>query len=148
MQSENVSTFPVPLENYTQEAHGDGYAVVAKTGASWRQLLPAHRLPVIAKTPIMVALGVYMAGGQFSQLRVALTMIITAALWTVLYAINESTDLAQEHQVRVAGKMRLLLFGVCTLICAGAFWLSPIVGVLCLLMAGGQTGVLRTTRSA
>ncbi len=138
MQSENVSTFQASLETYTQESDGSGYAVVAGKEASWRQLLPSHRLPVIAKTPILVAVGVYMAGGQFNQLRVALTMIVTAALWTVLYAINESTDLAREHQVRVAGKKRLLLFGACTLVCAGAFWLSPLAGGVCLLMAGGQ----------
>ncbi len=133
MQSENFSPFSISLES-----HAHSYAVVDANRATWAQLLPAHRLPVIAKTPIMVALGVYMAGGQFNQPGVGLTMIVTAALWTILYAINEATDLMHEHQMLVARKMRLLLLTSCGVVCASAGCLSLKLGGLCLLMALGQ----------
>lgn len=133
MQSENTSPFSVSLES-----HAHGYAVVASSHAAWADLLPAHRLPVIAKTPIMVALGAYMAGGQFNQRSVVVTMIVTAALWTILYAINEATDLMQEHQMPVARKMRLMLLCLCAVVCMIAGCLSLKLGGLCLLMALGQ----------
>ena len=133
MQSEHTSTFPASLESPTH-----GYAVIEDNRASWGRLLPAHRLPVIAKTPIMVALGVYMAGGQFNQSGVTATMVVTAALWTTLYAINEATDLMQEHQMLVSRKIRLLLLTLCGSACIAAGLLSLKVGALCLLMMLGQ----------
>ena len=76
----------------------------------------------------MVALGVYMAGGQFDQPRMIATMTIAAALWTLLYAVNEASDLMQEHQMRVSRKTRLLLLSLCAVVCAGAVHLSPMFG--------------------
>lgn len=133
MPSENISTFSASLETHTS-----GYAVVAANQATWRELLPAHRLPVIAKTPLMVAVGVYMTGGTFSSWGVTLTMLVTAGLWTVLYALNEATDLSKEHHAVVPESAWRVLFGACAVVCAIAFWLSPKVGGLCLTMALGQ----------
>jgi hypothetical protein len=132
MQRETTPSFSPTIE--TQHA----YAVVSPQEATWRQLLPVHRLAVIAKTPITVAMGVYMSGGRFATPAVILTMLATGALWAVLYAINEATDLRLEHHVPVPRAMRLLLSALCIGVCVVAALVSPALGGLCTAMALGQ----------
>jgi hypothetical protein len=63
---------------------------------TWRQLLPGHRIPVISKTPLLVAVGAYWAGGASSGRGLWLSMALASALWAVLYALNELTDAVLE----------------------------------------------------
>src|SRR5579871_5261800 len=72
-----------------------------RNGAVWRQLLPTHRLSVVAKTPVLVALGLFLAGGRFVWGTVGWTLVLAAALWGVLYALNEAYDLAYEDGYEV-----------------------------------------------
>src|SRR5262245_41724604 len=88
------------------------YALVQARAASWRRILPSHRIPVIAKTPLMVALGVYLAGGDLGTRAVALTMALTALLWAALYALNEATDLRLEQRLNVPRALPLALGAV------------------------------------
>lgn len=105
---------------------------------SWLALLPAHRRPVLAKTPLLIALGVYLAGGRLETRPVLLTMALATALWAVLYALNESTDLQQESGILVGRRVQALLFLLPVLICLAAACLSPHLGLLFALMTVGQ----------
>lgn len=133
MQPETISSL-----SSSADAHIPGYALTAAQSVGWRQLLPSHRLPVIAKTPFMVALGVYIAGGRFDNPSVGKTMLLAGALWAALYALNEATDLALEQNLIVPLSARQLLYALCITICVAAVWLSPALGLLCVLMAVGQ----------
>lgn len=63
---------------------------------TWRQLLPADRLPVVAKTPVLVVLGASCARGVDNARGVWLSMALAAALWVMLYALNECSDAVLE----------------------------------------------------
>ncbi|HZO90880.1 MAG TPA: hypothetical protein VFB38_21315 [Chthonomonadaceae bacterium] len=106
--------------------------------ATWRHFLPAHRLPVIAKTPVLVALGVYLGGGRFDRLAVGGALGLSAALWAALYALNESTDLIHEQGYTVRQSVRRTLFALPLALCLLAALLSPLLSLLFLLMAAGQ----------
>jgi hypothetical protein len=103
-----------------------------------RQLLPAHRLPVVAKTPMLVAAGVYLSRGQFHSLAVGVTMILSAGLWASLYALNESTDIILEQRNHVSKSAQMLVFALPALFCFLAGWVSPYLFVLFALMTIGQ----------
>jgi hypothetical protein len=102
------------------------------------QLLPTHRLHVIAKTPLLVALGVYLAGGQFRTPAVWMTMALAAALWAALYALNESTDLRHEQGQAIAPRTQGILFALPLALCLSAALISPWLCLLFLLMTAGQ----------
>jgi hypothetical protein len=112
--------------------------VVRGRTAKWRQLLPTHRLPVIAKTPIMILVGVYVSGGPFESREVLLTMLVAACLWTVLYALNESTDLVAEEGYLIEWRVKALLILLCFGICGVGGILSARLSLLLTLMAVGQ----------
>jgi hypothetical protein len=114
------------------------YALVQVRAASLRQLLPSHRLPVIAKTPILILVGVYIADGEITSRQVLLTMLLAACLWTVLYAVNEATDLVAEHGYRVEPQTRVGLIASAAGICLIGAAVSPNLGLLLTLMALGQ----------
>ena len=133
MQSETTS----PLTSAT-EIHALAHTPAAMPAAEWRRLLPAHRLPVIAKTPFMIALGVYISGGRFDNPTVGKTMLLGGALWAVLYALNEATDLTLEQHLHVPLLARQTLYALCAALCLCAAWLSPTLGLLFGMMAVGQ----------
>ncbi len=133
MQPETISSL-----SSSNDAHTTAYALTAAPAVGWWQLLPSHRLPVIAKTPFMVALGVYIAGGRFDNPAVGKTMILAGALWAALYALNEATDLTLEQNLTVSLLARQLLYSLCVAICIAAARLSLALGLLCVLMAVGQ----------
>src|SRR5579862_3592256 len=117
----------------------ENYAPAGAHRVMWAQLLPQHRLTVIAKTPMLVAVGVYAAGGRFTTVPVALTLLVTAGLWAVLYAVNEATDLqGEQHQV-VDFRVRALLAALCAAIVAAG---AAVTLRLALLMAGMVAGQL------
>lgn len=110
-----------------------------RTGVlSWLALLPAHRRPVLAKTPLLIAVGVFLAGGRLETRPVLLTMALATALWALLYALNESTDLQQESGILVERRIQILLFLLPIGICLAAACLSPHLGLLFSLMTVGQ----------
>lgn len=106
--------------------------------AEWSQLLPAHRLPVIAKTPLIVALGIYLTGGRFDTLACWQTMGLAAALWTVLYALNEATDLEDERGLFIAGNRKAALLVAGLAVCLAGFSVSVSLMLLFVLMTAGQ----------
>jgi hypothetical protein len=120
------------------EVAREPYALVKVRAASWRQLLPSHRLPVIAKTPILILVGVYIADGDFTSRQVLLTMLLAACLWTVLYAVNEATDLIAEQGYRVEPGTRAIFVVTGIGICLLGTAVVPRLGLLLTLMALGQ----------
>src|SRR5579863_6548424 len=116
----------------------DRFAVVQPRRAEWRQFLPKHRLPVIAKTPIMILVGVYVSRGPFESRAVLLTMLLAAGLWTALYALNEATDLVGEQGYTIDRRTKGVLILLCAGICAAGSALSPRLGLLLTLMSAGQ----------
>src|SRR2546430_1538452 len=106
--------------------------------APWRHLFPSHRLPVLAKTPVLIALGAYLAGGHFQLRTVGATMVVAALLWVALYALNEAADLAIEQRLLVGRSVMPLLLGTTLAVSAASACLSPHLAVLLLLMTAGQ----------
>jgi hypothetical protein len=113
-------------------------AIVHRRAAAWAQLLPAHRRTVLAKTPLLVALGLYLAGGHFAAPAVWRTMALAAALWAALYALNESTDLVHEHGLTIGAAMQATLFVLPAALCLLAACLAPMLALLFALMTLGQ----------
>ncbi len=93
--------------------------------ADWKDVLPGHRMPVVAKTPLIIAVGVYLSGGSFADNGVAGTMLLAAALWGVLYAFNEATDVTAEESAVVSRPIWWTLHTLTALLCAA----STIYGV-------------------
>jgi len=100
--------------------------------------MPSHRLLAVAKTLILVALGVHLAGGDFQRPTVWLTLLLGGLLWSALYALNEYTDLVAERGYRPHRGLCALLVTVPLLISAGAGSLSPTLLALFLAMIAGQ----------
>lgn len=103
-----------------------------------QHLLPTHRVPVVVKTPLLIALGVYLAGGRFDSPAVGLTMVFASALWAILYAINEATDLQQEKGLPVQHRALVWLTLLCCSLCFGAFFVSSLLAPLLMAMTVGQ----------
>ena len=114
------------------------YALARPHQAEWQQILPGHRLPVIVKSLLIVALGVYLSGGPLETQAVETTMALTAVLWAVLYALNESTDLIFEHRLLVPKYLPAGLLALAILLCLSAAFLSPALSLLLGLMIAGQ----------
>lgn len=132
-----ASKLHAPLREL-REAEREQFAVARLRHADWRQMLPAHRLPVLAKTPLLVALGLYLAGGRLAAPHVGATMLLATLLWTILYILNEATDLALEQHCRVGrGRFAALLAGA-AMVCLLAGRLEPRLGLLFALMTLGQ----------
>ena len=116
------STFPMTIPPpATTEPAARVLAVVplrvAERIATWRDILPAHRMPVVAKTPLIIAVGVYLSGGSFAENGVAITMLLAAALWGVLYAFNEATDVTAEESAIVPRPILFTLHSLVILLC-------------------------------
>jgi hypothetical protein len=124
-----------PLESSTALPSS---AVAQRRPITGRQLLPSYRLTVIAKTPMMIALGLYMAGSHLSSPGTVATMVLASLLWGALYAVNESTDLLLEKNFWMEPRAQQALLALPLLICLLAAWVSPLLGVLFLLMTVGQ----------
>lgn len=93
--------------------------------ATWRDILPAHRMPVVAKTPLIIAVGVYLSGGSFAANGVVVTMLLAAMLWGTLYALNEATDVTVEESAIVPRHIWITLHSLVILLCVA----STIYGV-------------------
>ncbi len=106
--------------------------------AEWQQLLPGHRVPVVVKTPLLIALGVYLAGGRFNSPGIEWTMLFSSVLWIVLYAVNEATDLNQEKGLLVQRQTMPWLTLLCFCLCFIAILVSPLLALLLLVMTVGQ----------
>jgi len=115
----------------------ESYPFATAQYASWRQLLPAHRLPVLAKTPLLIAVGLYLSGASFDLRSSGLTMVLTVALWAALYAVNEATDLELEHGLHIRRQTRASLRALVAALCAASVLLSwPLAGLLALMAVG------------
>jgi hypothetical protein len=108
--------------------------------ASWQQIVPGHRLPVVTKTLVLVALGVYVTGGSFESRQVWLAMGLAAGLWAALYTFNEATDKVAEEGLSLAPTMWSLLLGLPMALCLISFWVSPTLCLWLSLMFLGQWG--------
>ena len=95
-------------------------------------------MATVTKTPLLVALGIYLSGGTFDLRAFGLTSVLAAALWAVLYALNESYDLALESDCVVSRKKRAILYAAAAAIVAASALLSPWLLVLFVLMCAGQ----------
>ncbi|HLK57599.1 MAG TPA: hypothetical protein VKU00_13625 [Chthonomonadaceae bacterium] len=110
---------PEPTETFTEAV-----AQERTRTASWRQLFPSHRLPVLSKTPLLIALGLTLTGGRFDPRTVGTTMVLFALLWADLYALNEATDLELEQGLQVPRRYLIPLYLLPCLLCIGALCLS------------------------
>ena len=100
--------------------------------------MPSHRLPVIAKTPFLVMLGYYLAGGTFEGSAIYVTMLLVSSLWALLYMLNEAYDLEIETHGAVSPQTQRVLIGLCLVICIVSAWFSPPLALLQSLMLIGQ----------
>ena len=114
------------------------YAVAPCRVASWRQVLPGHRLPVVSKTALIIALGVYLSGGTFRGVTVGLTLLLGAALWFDLYVLNEATDLICEQKMQVPRPVLAFLFTMPFLLCFAAYRVFPLLALPFGLMVASQ----------
>ena len=103
-----------PLAPEPAEQFAEAIASVRTHAVTWRQLFPTHRLPVLSKTPLLIALGLTLTGGQFELRTVGGAMLLFSLLWASLYALNEATDLALEQGKNVP---RSFYFALCLLPC-------------------------------
>jgi hypothetical protein len=106
--------------------------------AAARQLLPLHRLTVIAKTPLLVALGLYMSGGRFAWGTVGATLALASLMWGALYAVNEAFDLTLEEGYVVPRATIAGLVACVVAICGVAYVVSPTLALLFGIMTAGQ----------
>lgn len=106
--------------------------------ANWRQVVPTHRLPVASKTTVLVAVGAYISGSSLSDLRVWLSMAFASLLWTVLYILNEATDVEAEQGLFVQPLLWRSIVGLLWVLCLGAAFVSPLLSLLLSLMFLGQ----------
>jgi hypothetical protein len=93
---------------------------------------------VIAKTPLMVAVGLYLSEARFAPGAAGLTLALSAALWAALYALNEATDLTLERGLTVSPRMRAFLFAPVCAVCLATAFLSLPLASLFMWMAAGQ----------
>ncbi len=114
------------------------YALAPRRAASWRQILPGHRLPVVSKTALLIALGVCLSGGAFHGRVVAETILLAALLWCDLYILNEATDLICEQKMRVARPVLAFLFTLPFLLCCAAYAVFPPLALPFGLMTASQ----------
>ena len=114
------------------------YAIAARRPASWRQILPGHRLPVVSKTALLIALGVYLSGGTFQGATVGVTMLLGALLWFDLYILNEATDLTCEEKMQVPRPVMALLFVIPFGLCIAAYCVFPSLALPFGLMVASQ----------
>ncbi len=97
-------------------------------------VLPRHRIPVIFKSPALLALGVYLTGGSTTARPVLTAMVLLSLLWAVLYSLNEWSDVRSEQNIRVPEWELAALLLICTLLCKAAGEISWKLGTLFLLM--------------
>src|SRR6185369_14791244 len=131
------ATPTTPYES-TVEASRIFPATAARRRASTRQLLPIHRLTVITKTPLLVALGVYMSGAHFAWPTIGATLVLSSLMWGVLYAVNEAFDLTLEEGYIVPRATIAALMACVVAACLIAFVVSPALALLFGLMTAGQ----------
>jgi hypothetical protein len=128
---------PMPTSELSEGISSITQAVVPRRAATVRDLLPAHRLPVIAKTPILVAMGGYFAHADFRRPELWLTLILSALLWTALYALNEMTDVMEEQGLFVPAATQKILYVLPLLICVASASLSvPLCAYLAAMTLG------------
>lgn len=105
---------------------------------AWQRVFPIHRLANVAKTPLLVAVGLYAAGGRWETSTVGATLVLTALLWLLLYTLNESVDRVHEEGIAVpAGTLQVLAAGI-AIVCTAAAFVSPLLGVFCVGMTFSQ----------
>lgn len=93
------------------------------------ELLPKHRLYVIAKTPLLIFFGLYLAGGRLHFATSGLTLLLASVLWAMLYIFNETTDLALEQGRPVRKSLAFALLAVVVLLCLASTLLWPRIGL-------------------
>ncbi len=106
--------------------------------AIWKAIIPVHRLPVIVKSPFMVALGAYLSGATFTWQTIGTTMLLSGLLWAVLYPFNEATDMACEQQRSIPRGTWALFTTLLTVICTVGWFFSHKIGMLLLAMVASQ----------
>lgn len=109
---------------------------IERAEAIW--LLPSHRLPVLLKTPAIVAIGCFTSGGNLGSSQTIAILTLSTFLWAALYALNEWTDLREEQGLDPPLWQSRLLILTSLLICAIAIAFSHNAGLLLLLMSLGQ----------
>lgn len=109
-----------------------------RTYATWRQLLPGHRMATVAKTPLLVAFGMYLSGGHFELQTVGVSMLLASLLWAFLYVFNESCDLTCEENYSVSAWTRIILFIIPLVISASGLLVSWQLFMLLMMMTIGQ----------
>lgn len=133
-----MASRPTTYGRDSSEAPLAAYAPARARAASWQDLLPTHRRPVLAKTPLLVAFGAYIAGGSFTTRPVLVTMALATLLWAALYALNESTDLRLEEGIPIDFRIQMLVYLLPPVICLAALCLSGRLALLFVLMTAGQ----------
>ena len=105
---------------------------------AWSDLLPLHRLSIVAKTPLLIALGASLSGADFHFQTVGLSMALATLLWASLYALNEATDLSWEREIDVGRPLRTFLLTAPLLLCILSHRVSPVLFLYLGVMTAGQ----------
>jgi hypothetical protein len=104
-------------------------ATTQGVATAW-EIVPLHRLPVVVKTPFMVAVGAFLSGAEFRWSTVGVTMLLGGLLWAVLYPFNEATDLYYEENREISRLTWVIFALLLTLICGIGWQVRPSVGVM------------------
>jgi hypothetical protein len=113
-------------------------ALNTQASTPWRRLLPEYRLLAIVKTPLLIAVGGYLAGGTSNERALGWSMLLGAALWATLYALNEATDAVFEAGDPDQSELRRWLITVAVLLVGAAGFVSAPLLALLGMMAVGQ----------
>ena len=128
----------MPLSERNETAATGTHAVSMRRPGEWRDIFPAHRLPVLVKTPIIVALGAYFAHADFQRAELTGALILATLLWAALYALNEMTDVTEEQDYYVSQTIQSVLYTLPILVCVASWFFSKALFLCLTAMTFGQ----------
>ncbi len=106
--------------------------------ATIAELLLPYRMATVVKTPLLVAIGLYLARGSFVIETVGTTMLLTSCLWMFLYVLNEAYDIRYESNKIVDRRITVALYILVAVTCAWGAVVSYKLFALLFAMAVGQ----------
>jgi hypothetical protein len=100
--------------------------------------LSADRVFLVAKTPLIIALGAYLAGPRSQDSHLGLAMELASLLWLGLYALNESSDAAWERGTRArfySGQVAIIALLALVIVTAALFIDAKLSGLFLSMVA-------------
>ena len=89
---------------------------------------------VLAKTPLIVMVGLYLSGGDPAAPEVWFTLLAATLTWATLYALNESADLEIETGQSADRTLKSALLALLAAIILASIFVSPQLAMIILAM--------------